>query len=161
MTFERLRFLRALALVLVPLTAAVAAAVPSAEAAAATNESRESKTFAFVRTGGTCPKGVTIVTYAKGYEGGANIDITARTSTFAVAPRAVVKKQSRVEFTAKLTPRYASCEATARFSDAANRYQLALHAGAMRYIFLPSAELTLLGTSVVSGNPAIRMAVAD
>ncbi|MEA2718796.1 MAG: hypothetical protein QOJ39_660 [Candidatus Eremiobacteraeota bacterium] len=159
MRFERLRFVRALAVALV--TATVAAHVPAASGAPAGNESRESKRFAFVRTAGTCPKAVTVKTYAKGYEGGATIDITVQTKTFAAAPRVVVKTQSRIEFAANLTSPYASCEATARFSDAANRYQLALRAGAMRLIFLPSAELTLLGTSVVSGNPTIKMGVAD
>jgi hypothetical protein len=126
------------------------------------NESRESKSFAIVRSAGTCPKTVTLATHAKGYEGGADIEITARTNAFAAAPRAVVTRPARIEFLAtKLKPDYASCEATARFSDAGNSYQLALHAGTMRFIVLPSAELTLMSTSVASGNPTVKFGIAD
>jgi hypothetical protein len=164
MTSQRLWFLRA-----VVALAAVSVAGPRPAAAAKTpapapvlQESRESKTFAIVRTAGTCPKAVTLATHVKGYEGGADIEITARTNAFAAAPRAVVTKPSRVEFVAtKLKPAYATCEGTARFSDAGNSYQLALHAGAMKFIVLPSAELTLMSTSVAAGNPSVKFGVAD
>jgi hypothetical protein len=164
MTSRRLWFLRAsVALVAVAMIAPFPAAAAKTPAPAPVlQESRESKTFAIARTAGTCPKAVTLATHVKGYEGGAEIEITARTNVFAAAPQAIVKRQSRIEFVAtKLRPDYASCEATARFSDAGNSYQLGLHAGAMKFIVLPSAELTLMGTGVAAGNPTVRFGVAD
>ncbi|MDB5071463.1 MAG: hypothetical protein JWM87_2574 [Candidatus Eremiobacteraeota bacterium] len=165
MTSQRLWFLRAIvavvAVVVVAQAPATAAPTPF-PSPQVQNESRESKTFTIVRGAGTCPKAVTVATHAKGYEGGAEIEITARTNAFAVAPRAVVTKPSRIEFVAtKLKPEYGSCEATARFSDAGNRYQLKVHAGGMRFIILPSAELTLMRTSVAAGNPTVTFGVAD
>lgn len=164
MKSQRFRALRAIVTVV-----AVALSAPLPAAAAKTpapapvlQESRDAKSFAIVRSAGPCPKTVTLATHVKGYEGGAEIEITARTNAFAVAPRAVVTKPSRIEFiAAKLKPEYASCEATARFSNAANTYQLALHAGTMKFVILPSAELTLMGTSVTAGNPTVRFGVAD
>jgi hypothetical protein len=160
---------RFLALPAIVTLVAVGVSAPFPAAAAKTpapapvlQESRESKSFAIMRSAGTCPKTVTLATYVKGYEGGADIEITVRTNTFAAAPHTIVKRPSRIEFVAtKLKPDYADCEATARFSNAANQYQLALHSGGMKLVILPSAELTMMGTSVTAGNPIVKFGVAD
>ena len=159
MPFERSRPLRAPACALA--VCAAAAQLPH-PAAAALLPATTTSTHRIVRSAGTCPAGVTLLTRARPYEGGAAFETVLRTSAFAMPPRVVTATQDRVVFFApRLAPAYATCEGSARFTDSGSRYTVTLHGGTMRFVFISSPELQEIRARVASGDPVITSAVAD
>jgi hypothetical protein len=162
MHFERMRARRALGIALAA-GALAAASAAAATAAPAGQGYASSRTVGILRTAGTCPPAVTLVTRARQYEGGAEFEITAQTKSFATPSRAVASKvPRRVEFVAtSLAAPYAACEGTARFTESGSTYSLTLHDGTMRFVALLSREMVVVAARVVGGNPTIRAQVAD
>lgn len=163
MKSERSRALRAVAVAVALAACTGAARLPAPARAAVPPPSSTSRTFRIDARAGSCPKSVAIVTRTRRYEGGAEFEITAQTKSFAVPSRVISgETPHRVEFVAaSLAAIYATCEATTRFSDTGSTFHLTLHDRTMRFVILLSPELRLTSARVVSGNPSVKVAVAD
>jgi hypothetical protein len=129
---------------------------------ASPNDATTSKSVRLERIAGTCPKSIAIVTRTRQYEGGAEFQIVAQTSSFAEPVRIVSRLPGRIEYLAVgLGSPYTDCMAAARFTDGGSYYSFTLHDGTLRFVFMPAHELRLMRSGVLHGNPSLTLAVAD
>jgi hypothetical protein len=117
---------------------------------------------AIARTAGTCPASIAVTTASVPHEGGATIDVTAKTSAVAYVSELVSATPKRIEFRASLKPAYASCTGAGR--DASGN-AFTLRGGKLSFVIAGSVSSgqypVILELDVNGGDPHVRLGIAD
>lgn len=115
-----------------------------------------------VRAAGTCPASIPVTTTSVPHEGGATVDVSAKTSAVAYVSELVSATPKRIEFRADLKPAYASCTGTGH--DASGN-AFALRGGKLSFVIAGSVSSgqypVILELDVNGGNPHVRLGIAD
>ncbi|MFB2838823.1 hypothetical protein [Floridanema evergladense] len=125
------------------------------------------ESFMVNRTSGTCPQSIGIWTATRQYEGGGEFTVIA--NTLAIASRASLVRSNKksAEFSARLKSNFASCVGTATSQDETlNLYRFRLQNGNVIFRVqlpkdTPSNPSEIMMKNVISGQPAVRWAIAD
>ena len=117
-----------------------------------------------MRVAGTCPAAIAVRTVSQGYEGGVNLDISAKTLTVAYVSELVSATPKRLEFSAELRPAYASCRGAGHSAD--GQHAFTLKVGKLTYVLTPglgpnATPPGITDVEVVGGFPRVLMAFSD
>jgi hypothetical protein len=117
---------------------------------------------AIVRAAGTCPASIALTTTSVAHEGGATVDVTAKTSAVAYVSELVSATPKRIEFRADLKPAYASCSG-AGHDAMGNAFML--RGGKLSFMIAGSVSSgqypVILELDVNGGDPHVRLGIAD
>lgn len=125
------------------------------------------ESFKVTRTSGNCPQSIGIWTSTRQYEGGAEISAIANTLAIASPARLVGSNRKFAEFSARLKSNFASCVGKSISPNVTlDFYTFRLQNGSVIFRVqlpkdTPGVPSAIMIKNVISGQPAVRWAVAD